>query len=214
MFKKLANTLLDRAENALVREATKALSPHVDSLVEGAVNAIVNSGPAVRSTGGGTSVYLTKVQSDFKDFHAEDADNAIQTFMLEYLQIIYGQMEKFEKSNVSEKVTFNFGTITKKTLTDIKINQMSIADYIKSLNSATLKYRVSIGFNVNGSREERLYELEYTLQLRDEYGAQTFLECQHCGAPLEESSGECKYCGTKHLRDTTDSWVITNITQK
>ena len=52
------------------------------------------------------------------------------------------------------------------------------------------------------------------LQLRDDFGAKTFLECQNCGAPLEESNGECKYCGMKHLRDTISNWVVTDVKQK
>ena len=91
---------------------------------------------------------------------------------------------------------------------------MSIADYQKSLNSATLRYRVSVGFDLDERRNEKLYEVEYTLQLRDEYGEQKFLTCQNCGAPLEEASGQCKYCGMKHLRDTISNWVVTDYKEK
>ena len=214
MFKKLANQILNQAENVITREAMKAITPHIQTAAEGVVNAVVNSAPNVRSTGGGTSVYLAKVKSDFKDFHAEDADNAIASFIYEMLQITYGMKEDFEKANVSKKIFINTSNKKNGEVANIKINAMSISNYQKSLNSATIYYRVSVGFDVNGSRSEKLYEVEYTLQLRDEYGEQVFLECKHCGAPLEEESGECKYCGMKHLRDTTSSWVIADYTER
>lgn len=214
MFKRLANRLLNQAEDVIAREAMKAITPHIQTAAEGVINAVVNSAPNVRSTGGGTSVHLAKIKSDFKDFHAEDADTAIASFIYEMLQITYGQKEDFEKANVSQKIFINTSSRKSGNITNIKINAMSIGDYQKSLNSATIKYRVSTGFDVNGSRFEKLYEVEYTLQLRDEYGEQKFLECKHCGAPLEEESGECKYCGMKHLRDTTSNWVITDYIEK
>lgn len=214
MFKRLANRLINNAENIIVREATKALTPHIEEAASGLINSVINEAPSIRSTGGGTSVYLTKVKSDFKDFHADDADTAIASFVYEMLQIKYGMKESFEKANVSSKVLINNSNKQNGTLSNVKINAMSIADYVKSLNSATIKYRASVGFDVNAQRHEKLYEVEYTLQLRDEYGSQTFLRCQNCNAPLEEESGECKYCGMKHLRDTTSSWVITDYMEK
>jgi hypothetical protein len=214
MFKKLTNILLDRVEDVVVREATKALTPHIEDAAEGIMNAVFNSGPSIRSTGGATSVCLVQVKSDFKDFHAEDADTDIQTFVLELLQIKYEGKQGFEKAKVSEKVTFNLGDKYSLPLSNVKINNMSIGDYQKSLNSATLKYRVSVGFDVGGLRQEKLYEVEYTLQLRDEFGEHKFLECQNCGAPLEEASGECTYCGMKHMRDTISNWVVTDYKEK
>lgn len=213
MFKRIANKMLDNVESVVIREASRALTPHIQKAVDSAVDSMVtaakNSKPSVRSTGGGTSIYLTKVTRDFKDFHAEDADTAIQTFIIELIGITYGQIDAFDKANVSSKVAFN---INKQSgvVSDILFNAMSIAGYQKSLNVATLNYRASVGYNINGKRVEKLYQIEYTLQLRDDYGEKSFLECGNCGAPLTESSGECKYCGMKHLRDTTENWVITD----
>lgn len=214
MFRRLTNRLLDKVEDVVIREATKALTPHIENAAEGIMNAMFNSDPSVRSTGGATSVCLTRVRSDFKDFHSEDADTDIQTFILELLQIKYCGKSEFEKASVSEKVAFNIERNENKSISNVKINNMAVADYQKSLNSATLKYRVSVGFDVDGLRKEKLYEVEYTLQLRDDFGEKTFLECQNCGAPLEEESGECKYCGMKHLRDTISNWVVTDYREK
>lgn len=211
MFKRLTNKLLDRVEDVVVREATKALAPHIEDAAEGIMNAVFNSAPSIRSTGGATSVYLTKISSDFKDFHADDAEADIQTFLLELLQLQYDERESFERAKVSDKVLMNFEKKQNAgSLRNIKINNIAISNYRKSLNSATITYRASIGFDVQSNRQEKLYEIEYTLQLRDEFGEKAFLECKNCGAPLKEESGECAYCGMKHLRDTISSWVVTD----
>ena len=214
MLRRLANRMLNDVERVVAREAAKALAPHIQSATEGLINAVINQAPSIRSTGGATSVYLDKVCSDFKDFHPEDADSDIQTFILELLQLQYEGKANFEKAKVSEKVLLNVNRADKSTLSNIKFNNMAIADYQKSLHSATLKYRASVGFDANRIRQEKLYEIEYTLQLRDDFGEKTFLECKNCGASLEESDGECKYCGVKHLRDTISNWVITDCREK
>lgn len=214
MFKRLADKLLDRAEDVILQEATKALAPHIQDAASGIVDAVINSAPSIRSTGGATSVLLEKIQNDFKDFHADDAEADIQTFVLELIEIKYQGKKNFEKAKVSDKVILNIGSKGYYNLSDIRINQIAISDYKKSKNSATITYRVSIGFKLGGSRREKLYEVEYTLQLRDEYGVAKFLECENCGAPLEESSGECKYCGMKTIRDTISNWFVTSVIEK
>lgn len=202
--------IADSIERVVARKATEVITPHLEDAVEEIFDSIVNEVPSIRSTGGATKMYLEQIQEDFKDFHAEDAKADIQTFILEMLNIKYGIQENFDKAKVSEKVEFNIHRVIGK-LQNIKINNIAIYNYKKTLNSATIIYRVSVGYDYGGTRREKLYEVEYTLQLRDEYGAQLFLECKNCGAPLEESTGICKYCGMKHLRDTIENWVVTNF---
>ena len=214
MLRRLGNQLIDRVERKVANKAMEVLAPHVDDIVEGVIDAVVNPAPTIKSTGGATETMLAKIQADFHDFHASDANNAIQTFIMEYLEIKYHGKENFEQSNVADDLMMKIGPKSKSNLSNITVNQIAIADYKKSLNSATIVYRVSTGFNMGGNRREKLYELAYTLQLRDEYGSVKYLRCQVCDAPLTETTGECKYCGTKHLRDTTESWVITNIQEK
>ncbi len=209
-IRRLKNTLTHSAEAAILRE----LSPYAKEIVSGVMEAATDDTPKVRSTGGCTAMCLAKVQRDFEDFHPDDAQKDIQTCMLEFLQIKYCGQQKFEKAKVSDRVSIHVGDTAKSGLHDVKINQIAISDYQKSLNSATLKYRVSVGFMLNGTRKEKLYEISYTLQLRDEYDASAFLKCENCGAPLPESDGVCPYCGMKHIRDTISNWVVTDILEK
>lgn len=209
-LKRLKNKVLYSAESAIAREIT----PYAKDLATGIFEAAMDNTPKVRSTGGATSAYLERVLHDFKDFHAEDADTDVKTFIIEFLQIKYGRKQNFEKAKVSERVLIHIGDKTTSSLSNIKINQIAISGYQKSLNSATLRYRVSAGYNQNGMRKEKLYEVEYTLQLRNEYDASAFLKCENCGAPLKESDGVCPYCGMKHIRDTISNWVVTDVVEK
>ena len=209
-----ADRLFDRIERKVTDAAIDALAPHVDNLVDGAIDAVLNPKEAVRTTGGATAVMLEKVKADFHDFHESDANAAMSTFIMEYLAIKYAGQETFDKAKVSEKILLNLGPKSMSRISNIKINQIAISDYAKSLNSATITYRVSAGFDMGGSRREKLYEIGYTLQLRDEFEEAKFLKCSVCDAPLESTSGECKYCGTKHIRDTIENWVVTSVKEK
>lgn len=189
-----------------------AAAPHLDDAVDKVINGIANTAPQIRTTGGSTQQILSRVTQDFKDFHKDDAEKAILCFILEYLQIQYGKQEKFV-SKVSKQLQLPDIPKTATKVSRIKINHVALSDYSKSLNSATLTYRVSVGFDTD-ARQEKLYEVDYTLQLNDEYGSAKFLTCENCGAPLKESTGECSFCGTKHIRDTVQNWVITGIQEK
>ena len=90
MFRKLSDRLLDHVEDAIVREATRALSPHINNLASDAMDAIINSAPKVKSTGGATGIYIKNIKRDFQDFHEDDANLAIATFVYEYLEIQCG----------------------------------------------------------------------------------------------------------------------------
>ena len=209
----IGRQILNKAGNVVAEEASKALMPHVQDATSKVMDAMLNPDEKVRSTGGATSKYMTEIMNDFNDFHADAAESDIQTFVLEYINIQFGKQSDFEIAKISDKIKLNVirqvGNISA-----IKVNQMSISNYQKSLNSATITYRVSAGYELGGRRREKLYEIEYTLQLRDEYGEQQFLQCDVCGAPLEEATGHCKYCGTKHIRDTISHWVITDVKEK
>lgn len=214
LFSRTADRMLDKLEKQVADKAMDVLAPHVDNIVEGVLDAALNKAPDVRTTGGATAMNMEKIQTDFHDFHASDAEGAISTFIMEYLAIKYSGQEGFDKANVSEKLKLNLGPKSIGRISDIKINQIAISNYEKSQNSATITYRVSTGFTTGGSRREKLYEVLYTLQLRDEFEESQFLKCSVCDAPLESTSGECKYCGTKHIRDTIENWVVTGIREK
>lgn len=211
---KVTRKLISKTDNYITDTTVTMIESCVKKATQEFAKTVIDDTPTIRSTGGATKVHLSEINKDFKDFHEEDADTDIQTFILEYLKIKYCGQNEFEKANVSKRVLINFGDKTKSQLTQIKINGISIYDYKKSLNSATILYRVSVGFDLNGKRNEKLYEVEYTLQLRDNYDALTFIKCSNCGATLDEADGVCKYCGAKHYRDTISNWVVTDIREK
>ena len=197
----------------MASRAMAAASPHLDDAVDKVINGIANTAPQIRTTGGSTQQILMRVTQDFKDFHQDDAEKAILCFVDEYIQVQYTGQNGFKLSNVSKQLQLPDIPKTITRVSGIKVNHVALSDYSKSLNSATLTYRVSVGFDV-GKRQEKLYEVDYTLQLNDEYGSAKFLTCENCGAPLKESTGECSFCGTKHIRDTVQNWVITGIQEK
>ena len=178
MFKRLADKLVDNVEDMIVREATKAIAPHLEDLTEKAIQSIVDAPPKVKSTGGSTQLYLKNIQKDFEDFHQEDAESAIEVAIFEYLKIQHGETQSFEKAMISNRINFNIVQKYQGPMIDYKMNQIAICGYTKSTSSATIKYRVSVGFGEGKSRKEKLYDVEYTSQLIDEFDGLSFLKCK------------------------------------
>ena len=184
---------------------------HPEEFKKGVQYACTEEPPAPRSTGGMTSLLLPKIQKDFPDFHPEDADTDIETFLLEYLHIRYAGQSGFRKARISKRVALNLEKEPKGSLKNIQFHNTAVYHYQKTRNSATIRYRCSAGFDLNGERQEKLYEIEYTLQLRDECAEAAYLKCSNCGAPLTEEDEICPYCGIRFVRDTIVHWVVTGV---
>lgn len=167
-----------------------------------------------KSVGGATSLYLKKIQADFPSFHNQDAEAAIRTFVLEYLDIKYGNKSDFQNSKVNKNLLFNVNKIKGQKLSNVIFNGIAIYGYDKTAEYATITYRCSFGYNLNGVREEVRYDIDYTLQLFDNNVAQQAMTCSNCGGVLTATdNNECPYCGTKIIMDTIMSWYITEMTQ-
>ena len=93
------NDVANSIERTLARKAATSVVPYLEDAVGEIFDSIVNEAPSVRSTGGATKMHLEKIQDDFKDFHAKDANADIQTFILEMLNIKYGMQDDFEKNH-------------------------------------------------------------------------------------------------------------------
>lgn len=166
----------------------------------------------VKSIGGATDVYLPRIQQDFPDFHNASAESDIRTFVSEYTLILYGQLESYKKSNILETVDLTPRQVEDRNVTNFTINRIAIYDYKKTKEYATIKYRISLGFDLYSKRVEERYEVSYTYQIADNAIATAVAKCPVCGAPLENlSSGKCPYCGAAFIKDTIMSWSISDI---
>lgn len=188
---------------------------HVSNLTS-TINALSNmesDNPEPKSVGGATEIYLKQIKSDFPDFAETEAESAIHVFMHEYLNIIYNQSTKFDNANVDDRLLdyFNRNNLAVEPI-QIIINQISITSYKKSDEYATIAYNVSIGYNINNTRVETRYQLNYTFKLLDQYRMSEALICANCGGSLESTSTMvCPYCDTKIIRDTIMSWKFSSI---
>lgn len=168
--------------------------------------------PDIKTVGGATDMYLKSIVRDFPDYHNSAAESDIRTFIHEYVNITYGTMEKFEKSQISSKILIGVNKISSGVITNLLINKIAIYGYKKTKEYATIEYRVSVGFDVDGKRIETRYKVGYTYQMYDDNIATNAMKCPNCGAPLAElKNGACPYCGAAITKDTIMSWDITSI---
>lgn len=168
--------------------------------------------PEIKSVGGATNVFLPAIQRDFPDFHNSSAESDIRTFVSEYINIAYGKLKDFRMSSISSVVELKPNKVKEGAVTNITFNKIAIYDYKKTKEYATIKYRVSVGFDVDGKRTETRYEVSYTYQLEVDSIATAQVKCTICGAPIEDlSTGKCPYCGAAFIKDTIMSWDVTSI---
>lgn len=166
----------------------------------------------VKSVGGSTSLYLNKIQQNFPDFHNSDAEAAIKTFITEYLAIRSGAQKDFTKANVNDKISLDLSKNINGKVFNIRFNNITIYNYTKTRDYATIKYRVSVGYDVNSKRVETRYEVDYSLQLTNSDAASTAMMCPNCGGAYESTNDySCPYCGAKIIRDTILSWSVTHV---
>ena len=198
-----------------VRRTVRSVTRDINS-VSGSINLLREIAkedeltPEIKSVGGATSLYLKQIQSDFPEYHNSDAENAIRTFIEELINIRYTKKSKFEKARVSDKVSLNIDKEPSGIIDNLRFNGISIYNYTKTRDYATVVYRVSVGFDYNSKRVETRYEVDYTLQLRDNTIASKSLKCPNCGGTYQSTrDSECPYCGAGIVRDTILNWVIT-----
>lgn len=168
--------------------------------------------PEIKTVGGMTDIYLKQILRDYPDYHNNDAEDAIKQFIREYLYIKYGMASDYDKARVGERTDIYIDKQPKATLSDIRINAIAIYNYQKSRDYATVTYRVSVGYNISDSKRiETRYEVDYTIQLRDNQVASEVLKCENCGGIYNSlTDTNCPYCGVGIVRDTIMSWYITD----
>ena len=168
--------------------------------------------PDIKTVGGATTMYLKDIQRDFPDFHNSSAESDIKTFLSEYINIAYGKLKDYQMSSISSVVELRPNKVIEGNVTNIKFNKIAIYDYKKTKEYSTIKYRASVGFDVDGKRIETRYEVGYTYQLEVDSIATAQAKCTVCGAPIENLSlGKCPYCGAAFIKDTIMSWDVTSV---
>lgn len=166
--------------------------------------------PEVKSVGGMTNMYLGKIQKEFPNYHNNEVENIIKNTIQEYLEILSGKRSDFSK-NVSERFKTTKGSI-QGTITNIKYNSIAIYNYIKASDYATVIYRCSVGYDLNGSRVETRFEVDYSYELASEKNENIGLVCPVCGGKYDSiHDTKCPYCGALVVKDTYMNWFVTNI---
>lgn len=193
-------------ENQLFHEVSRNIPDIISGIKE------AQEIPEIKSVGGMTSIYLKKISSDFPDFHSPDAEDDIKTFIVEYLNIVYRNQEGFVKSGINNNLIINLNKRDKSVINNIKFNGISIYGYTKTLDYATITYRVSVGYNTDSGRKEERYELKYTYRLKENNLDTKSMRCSNCGGSLETAvDGVCPYCGTVFVKDTIMNWIVSDI---
>lgn len=172
--------------------------------------------PTPKSVSGATDLYLRQIQRDFPDYHHSDTELAINVLVNEYLDIVYGNLQNFKKSNVDSLL---LKTIQKQSghgsAYNITINRTAICDYKKTDEYATIKMQASVGYHINSKRVETKYNIAYTFMLQNDSIESKAMECHNCGATLENTNIlRCPYCDAKIVRDTIMSWKFSSISEK
>ena len=169
--------------------------------------------PEVRSISGATSIYKPKIEEDFPDYHFPEAEAAVTEFIQEYLSIRYEGEQWFRKSRVEEgleKVVEKADYIA--SVSDVAVHKVTIASYVKSKEYATIRYQVSVGYNLNTARIEERYQVESTLKFIENGYAANYLICEHCGGQISSTKdAKCPYCGSAIVWDTRMTWRFTSV---
>ena len=166
--------------------------------------------PEVKSVGGMTSMFLEKIKKDFPNYHNSEIENIIEKAVQEYIEISYGMKESFNK-NVSNRIKVSKNGISG-SVSNVTHNGIAIYNYKKAVDYATVVYRCSVGYDLNGNRVETRFEVDYSYELATEQNENMGLFCPICGGRYDSiHDTKCPYCGALVVKDTYMNWFVTNI---
>ena len=214
----LFKNILKRKINKTIEKTINVSPNEIDTLlsVVSLINDATDNNQEIKSVSGATTIYLNQIKRDFPDYHFPDVKFAVNNFIIEFLSIQYGVKKCFSNSNVHPSIINIIPkSISEHKINNIIINNVSICDYDKSDEYATVKLQCSVGFNVDNKRIETRYKIDHTLRLTENNVATKTLICQNCGATIENTSiTRCEYCNTKIIRDTILTWKFTSIKEE
>lgn len=169
--------------------------------------------PPIKSVSGATDMYLRRIKSDFPDFHFPEAKANVTTLINEYLPIRYSGYSSFSESEAEKYLISN---VTKenghKTVSDITVHTITISNYIKTEECATITYCIAVGCKLDGRNTEERYKIQSTFKFEEAGSPSQTLTCVNCGAPIKSSSIKyCEYCGSGIVWDTRRSWKFSAV---
>lgn len=164
-----------------------------------------------KSVGGATDMFAKQIKRDFPNFHLPDAEGVIKQFVSDIIHMQYGRRNEF----ISKNVSINKDNVHKTSSGDVRnitINKVVISNYIKSNLTATIVYRCSVGFDLDGKRVETRYEVRYSIELKNGTSKGIAINCPNCGAAISITSDcLCEYCKSQVLYDSILNWMITSV---
>ena len=169
--------------------------------------------PTPRTLFGATSIYLPKILNDFPDFHLPEAKNSLNLLLNEYLQIRFGQADKFVDSNAEPDLAAMVPRAAAPAeLSDVAFHDCAIRSYIKTSEYATITYIATIGYTAGDKRYEDRYLVDSTLKLSEMGIPKKLLICSQCGGAIDSTALKyCPYCGSGIVWDTKLSWRFTAV---
>lgn len=164
-----------------------------------------------KSVGGATDMFAKQIKEDFPNFHLPDAECAIKQFVSDIVHMQYGRRNEFTSNAVSISKDSVHKT-SSGNIGNIKINKIVISNYIKSNLKATIVYRCSVGFDLDGKRVETRYEIRYSIELKNGTSKGITINCPNCGAAISITSDcLCEYCKSQVYYDSILNWMITSV---
>ena len=159
-----------------------------------------------------TSLYLPKIVDDFPDFHSPHAESDIKAVMRDYIFCIHNGRTTLDSDGVNSEVLDRIIPKQNGSVSDIVFNQVEITNYTKTSNYATVMYQISLGYILDNTRQEVLYEIHYSIQTNG-LEATGMIKCNNCGAPVKTNgmTTRCAYCDAQIGKDTITSWEVSNI---
>lgn len=191
-----------------------------DNFIEGLNQISEESKNTPYSVSGGNTLYLPKVQSDFPDYHRETMEEKVKEFALLYFKSIEERkLAEFNKTPISStvkelidsKVTDLIDSNKTEKHDNIKIHAITIYNYTKTTELATVRYQVSLEYLGNNGKTQCKYEIDLTYLFKDIDKDSFSVRCSHCGGSLIGTGLECEYCGTIIVRNITKVWTVSNF---
>lgn len=182
------------------------------------------------SVSGGTTLYLPRIKKDFPDFEFNVISKKVEQFFHIYFEALEKQsilsLQKIENTEaVESKIQFEIDdliTLEERVNIDkIKFNGISIWNYVKSKEVATINFQVSLGYKYikesPKKRESGVDQVKYSLDMSylfEDYSKENFaLTCQSCGGPIKDTQTFCEFCGAGLVRNIEMVWRISGFSE-